>query len=168
MPAVPVKKSTATHAAVETEGGGAMPPKPSLPPSGKKSTAARKDVPRLAEDGTTTASGAATQQWAKYGAEAGTQALPVDTHLPATTEGSGSTGGTDVGGGGESEAREGAPADEAEPAQVEAPVDTLVKAEAAAAHLAPRKRGRPSTIADMKAYKAQKERERRAKLKGEK
>lgn len=48
------------------------------------------------------------------------------------------------------------------------PVDTLVKAEAAAAHLAPRKRGRPSTIADMKAYKAQKERERRAKLKGEK
>lgn len=52
--------------------------------------------------------------------EAGTQAPPVETNLPATTEGSGSTGGADVGGGGETDAREGAPADEAEPTQVEA------------------------------------------------
>lgn len=32
---------------------------------------------------------------------------------------------------------------------------------------APKKMGRPKTIADMKAYKAQKERERRAKLKAQ-
>lgn len=36
-------------------------------------------MPRLAEDWTATASGAPTQQRAKYGEEAGTQVLPVDT-----------------------------------------------------------------------------------------
>lgn len=41
------------------------------------------------------------------------------------------------------------------------PVDTLRKAEAAAAHLAP-KRGRPKIHPDRKLYKAQMERKRRA------
>lgn len=51
-------------------------------------------------------------------------------------------------------------------ATVALPVAAILgEAESAAAHLAPKKRGkgRPKTIADMKAYKAKKERERRAK-----
>lgn len=49
------------------------------------------------------------------------------------------------------------------------PVDTLKQAEAAAAHLAPKnKGGRPRIHPDRKAYKAQAERERRARLKAEK
>ena len=47
-------------------------------------------------------------------------------------------------------------------------VDTLAKAEAAAAHLAPKhKGGRPKLHADRKVYKAEKERQRRARLKAE-
>lgn len=41
----------------------------------------------------------------------------------------------------------------------------ISKVEAETSHLAPKKRGRPRKVVDRKAYKAEKERERRAKLK---
>lgn len=74
--------------------------------------------------------------------QAGTQAPPVDLESPE--------------GDGESRSRRASVAP--------APAELLAEAETKAAHLAPAKRGRgrPSTIADMKAYKAQKAREYRA------
>jgi hypothetical protein len=55
-------------------------------------------------------------------------------------------------------------------APVKAARAAIQTAEAAAAHLAPQKRGRgrPKSISDMKAYKAQKAKERRDRLRGAK
>jgi hypothetical protein len=52
-------------------------------------------------------------------------------------------------------------------ATVAPPPAILAAAESGAAHLAPKRRGRPSTIKNMAAYKAQKQREYRERLKAE-
>lgn len=52
-------------------------------------------------------------------------------------------------------------------AAVEPPIDTLEQAEAAAAHLAPKKRGRPKGDTDRKAYQRELMRKRRAKAQKE-
>lgn len=52
-------------------------------------------------------------------------------------------------------------------AAVEPAADTLKQAEAAAAHLAPKKRGRPKGKTDRKAYQRELMRDRRAKLKNQ-
>lgn len=77
-------------------------------PVSDSSTAARKDV-REGSGGETAGREMAAQPDLVHAPQAGTQAPPVDTNLPAAVEGSGSTGGADVGDGGETDAREGAP-----------------------------------------------------------